>query len=228
MKKLGILLTLLVLALPMRVYAATVTVEDTAFTFAPGSGYTETDLFENFKDVMPGDRLYQMVELKNGSQEYGMVRLYLQAVPHDPEENPLTYNEAFEAADGKDRQDIPGQRDETVATMEDFLKELTLRVYKEDRLLYESTQGIGSEPILLGLLSKGQTQPLQVELEVPAELDNRYANRVGEVDWVFYGERVPDTLIQTGQLRWPVPVFAGLGMGMLAVGAALRRGKKHA
>ena len=37
-------------------------------------------------------------------------------------------------------------------------------------------------------------------------------------------ERLP----QTGQLRWPVPVLAAAGMGLLALGTRLIRRKAHA
>ena len=41
---------------------------------------------------------------------------------------------------------------------------------------------------LLGTFRTGETAELKVELTVPIELGNEYANRVGEVDWVFHVE----------------------------------------
>ena len=63
MKKLIVLLTVCILALStvMPVYAADgkVTYSGNAgkFVFEPGSDYSLTDLFPNFKDVMPGDSI---------------------------------------------------------------------------------------------------------------------------------------------------------------------------
>lgn len=53
------------------------------FTFSPGSVFSTTDLFPDFKNVMPGDRLEETVSLKN--RHTGKLRLHLRADP--PEEN---------------------------------------------------------------------------------------------------------------------------------------------
>ena len=41
---------------------------------------------------------------------------------------------------------------------------------------------------LLGTFRTGDTATLKVELAVPIDLGNEYANRVGEVDWIFHVE----------------------------------------
>ena len=161
------------------------------FDFQPGSEYTATDLFGNFKDVMPGDQLTETIEIKNEAADCDYIKVYMKAVVHDENGNPLTYSESFESADGKDQAGIDGQRDETVATMQDFLSQLTMRIYNGDALIYETSPdeaGALADYVLLGTLTVDARLDLTVELDVPADLDNAYAHRVGEVDWVFLAE----------------------------------------
>ena len=73
---------------------------------AVGSGYTDTDLFDNFKNVMPGDELTEDITIKNNVTGFDYVKLYIRAVPHDAQGNPLTYDEEFENADGKDQANV--------------------------------------------------------------------------------------------------------------------------
>ena len=82
----------------------------------------------------------------------------MRAVVHDDAQNSLTYSEAFENADGKDEADVDGQRDETVATMEDFLSQLTMRIYKGEELIYESSPdeaGALADNVFIGALNPG-------------------------------------------------------------------------
>jgi len=170
------------------------------FVFTPGSGYTATDLFDSFKDVMPGDKVTETITIKNNSREHDYVNIYLRAMPHNEEKNPLTYSEAYEQGDGKDQSGTEqggtdGQRDETAAAMQDFLSQLQMRVYDWETLIYEaSPDQLGGlrENVLLGTYRPGESSRLRVELEVPKEMGNAYANRVGEVDWVFVAEEFDD------------------------------------
>lgn len=161
------------------------------FDFQPGSEYTETDLFGNFKGVMPGDTVTETITFTNSATDCDFVNLYMRAEAHDETDNPLTYSETFENTDGKDQANIPGQRDETVATMTEFLSKLSMKVWNGTELIYDASpdqlDGLKSNK-LLGTFRTGETATLKVELSVPIELDNKYANRVGEVDWIFHVE----------------------------------------
>lgn len=148
------------------------------FVFLPGSRFTKTDLFENFKDVMPGDVLTQQIKVKNNFFGPGTVRIYLRAITHD-ESNPLSPAVA---------------ETEDLVTMKDFLAQLHMEVYNDGELIYSAAPhelGGLADDVLLGNFSRGDSTTLTVKLYVPIELGNEYADRVGEVDWVFLAEELP-------------------------------------
>ena len=128
---------------------------------------------------MPGDELTQTIQVKNGFFGTGSVKIYLRAVAHDEQTNPLSANVA---ASG-----------ETVATMSDFLSKLYMEVWQGDRCIYTGTpdqlDGLKNN-ILLASVPRFGSVTLTVKLQVPKELGNEYANRVGEVDWVFTAEEL--------------------------------------
>lgn len=203
-----------------------------------GSGYTDTDLFNNFKDVMPGDERTETITIKNSVNGFDYVKLYIRAEAHDEEGNPLTYSEPFENEDGHDQADIDGVRDETVVTMADFLSKLTMEVYLVNadgtkQSIFSASPGQTAQltdNVLLGTFAKGKSAKLEAVLTVPAGLGNEYAYRVGEVDWMFTVEGFNNEkpLIPTGQLNWPVAVFGALGVLLIAGGVVvLTKKKKH-
>lgn len=202
------------------------------FSFAPGSGYTASDLFDGFKDVMPGDILTEAITITNKNSASDAVHIYLRSELHD-EDDPLDYSEDHEARDGKDQQELPGQRDETEASVAEFLSQLTMRVYHGDRLVYEgSAEGTGGleRNIYLGSISRNRSLRLRVELEVPVALDNRYANRVGEVDWVFtavvYKDPVQTDVPKTGDNIGAAALALTISAGLLLLAAARKTRKK--
>ena len=138
------------------------------FEFKPGSGYTSTDLFDNFKNVMPGDELEQKVVFTNSDTQHDYVNLYMRAVPHGEENAP--------------------QAQVSAAESNEFLSKLEMWVYNGETEIYHASPDQPAQlasDVLLGSFFKGETATLTVKLKVPIELDNQYANRIGEVDWVF-------------------------------------------
>jgi len=199
--KLHILLLsiLLTLALVIGVSAADSTItykgQKDGFAFSPGSGYTPTDLFDSFKNVMPGDKLTEEITVRNKSDDSDYIKVYISAKVHDEEKNPLTYSETHENADGKDQADIAGKRDETVASMQDFLAQLSMTVNNGREEIYNASPdklGGFSDWVYLGTIRSGETIGLDVTLSVPEDMGNEYANRVGEVDWIFKVEAFND------------------------------------
>ncbi len=134
------------------------------FEVQPGSQYSATDLFDNFKNVMPGDQLTEIIRVKNAATDCDYIKLYMRAVAHD--EN---------------------------AAMQDFLAQLTMRIYNGSKLIYESSPdqtGALANNVLLGILNSGEELTLTVELDVPIEMGNEYADSIGEVYWVFLAEAI--------------------------------------
>lgn len=166
MKKLtSIVLALLMLfASSSALAAASVTFEGGAenFVFLPGSKYSDTDMFENYKGVMPGDVLTQRITVKNTSD--AEVRIYMRAEPVDE-----TYRDFLSQlkldVECKDEQIFSAAASETAQ-------------------LTENT--------LLGTFKTAGSTELIVTLTVPIELGNEYMCTMGVVPWTFLVEEVPE------------------------------------
>ena len=151
--------------------AAAVTYEGGAekFVFIPGSEYSDSDLFENFKDVMPGDTLTQTIRVQNGTNK--QVRIYLRAEPvEDMYEDFLSQlNMVVEC---KDKEIFDAEPSKTAQ-------------------LTNNT--------LLGTFKKAGSTELTVTLTVPAEMGNQYMGAIGVVPWTFMVEEIPeDPSVHTG------------------------------
>lgn len=148
--------------------------QDKGFDFGNGSEYTATDLFDNFKNVMPGDSLTQNISVVNNATDADYIDLYMRIETHDQEGEPVNYAD-----------------EETSVTMMDFLSHLNMTIYQNDRVIYESTADQPAQltdNTYLLRVSKQQSANLRVEVNVPIELGNEYMDRVGAVDWIFTAE----------------------------------------
>lgn len=205
MKKLfSVLLTMaVVLSFSVTAFAGDATVNYTGkqdlFHFQPGSSYTDTDLFSNFKGVMPGDSLNQKITLTNTAADCDYIKIYLKAVPHDETANPLSQNVA---ATG-----------ETTDSMTQFLNQLTLTVKNGETVIFRGSPaeaGTLAEGILLGQLARNQSLELNAQLSVPADMGNDFADRAGEMDWAFAVEAFDNpTPPVTGQQLTVRKLWAG-------------------
>ena len=120
---------------------------EAGFAFAPGSAYTATDLFGAFENMMPGDSRTESIIFRNEARDCDYVNLYLHAVPHDPEGNPLS--------------PALKQAGETEATANAFLAQLILQVRLGGSVLYSGPANAGLEaPVKLtnsdALIQTGQ------------------------------------------------------------------------
>lgn len=133
-----------------------------AFIFLPGSEYAHTDLFENFKNCVPGDVRTQEIAVRNTTN--GMVRIYMKAEPVHPSDR-----------------DFLNQLHMTVHCEDQSIFDAA-----------PSRRAQLTEYVLLGTFKgKGQTS-LDVELTIPKELGNEYMGEIGIVPWTFMVEEIPD------------------------------------
>lgn len=129
--------------------------------FAPGSNYSPTDLFPNFKDVMPGDSLTQAITVKNDASNKVKVKIYMRS---------LGAHEDSEAFLSQLRLRVEKSEDNTMPYMFDSFANETAQL---------------TDWVCLGTLYSGGEVNLNVILDVPVELDNAYQKQIGYLDWEF-------------------------------------------
>lgn len=159
----------------------------------------ESDLFENFKDIMPGDVRKQKILVKNDSNV--LVNIYLKIKPIN--EDSVAFLEQLNLR------------------IEDKKK-----VLFNDRL---TEQGSFSDYRLLTKLEPKAKMSLDLMLEVPKSLSQAFMNQEAEVEWVFKVEEIeiPETsnLPKTGTTTSSLYIVSGL-LFML-VGKALYGERKN-
>lgn len=173
---------MLVLALPAAALAAenpTVdyTGQEKQFVFSNTGAGSATDLFVNFKGVMPGDTLSQTISVKNSSA--GKVRIYLRMEPVKPE-----------------HKDFLDQLQLKVTNSFGSTKLYEAPPSEQDGL---------AENVLLGLFYPGAAITLTADLIVPLTLGNEYMEKTGDVVWVFTVEEVPEPTPEPTPVPTPKP-----------------------
>lgn len=213
MKRIVSILVLLALLAGMSVAAyanGNVTYDGDAkkFIFGPGSKYSPTDLFPDFKNVMPGDTLTQKLTVKNDASDEVKVKIYIRSLG---------------AVEGSE--EFLSQLGLRVAVSQD-----NVMGYMFDAAASETAQ-LG-DWVLLGTLYSGGEVNLDVTLEVPIELGNEFQDAIGYLQWEFKVEAFPKedtdpTPPQTGD-KTPM-VLLGMTACVSLVGIwvlALRRKKE--
>lgn len=137
------------------------------FVFEPGSEHSLTDLFPNFKDVMPGDTITQKINVKNEASHEVKVKIYLRSL--GAHENSAEFLSQLGLK-------VTKSEDNEMAYMFDATANETAQL---------------TDWVCLGTLYSGGEVNLDVMLNVPVELSNEFQNQMGFLDWEFMIEEFP-------------------------------------
>ncbi len=137
------------------------------FVFEPGSDHSLTDLFPNFKGVMPGDTLTQKITVKNDADNKVKVKIYIRSLGAHEDSVEFLSQLGLKVAKSEENE----------------------MAYMFDAAANETAQL--TDWVYLGTLYSGGEVNLDVTLNVPVELPNEFQNKIGYLDWEFMIEEFP-------------------------------------
>lgn len=174
------------------------------FVFVPGSQDSPTDLFENFKNAMPGDSVEQKITVRNDASKKVKVKLYMRAL---------------------------GSQEGSEAFLSQMKLTVT---QEGDTVLFEAPSDRTAQLtdwVCLGLFYSGAEVDLNTRLDVPIEMGNEFQNSIGYLDWQFKVEEYPVSSAdpqspQTGDNGLLLPMI-GLCAGMVGISLIFIFSKKR-
>ena len=195
-------------ALPAHAAQGRVTYSGNAgsFVFEPGSDRSLTDLFPDFKDVMPGDTLTQTITVRNDADNRVKAKLYIRSLGAREDDAGFLSRLGLKVA---------RSADDPMGYMFDAAADETAQL---------------TDWVCLGMLYSGGEVSLDVTLTVPAELPNEFRDQAGALDWEFMVEEFPvepddPTAPSTGDTaagRW-VAVMAGSAAALILLWVRRKR-----
>ena len=134
--------------------------------FYPGSVYSDTDLFDNFKDVMPGDVISRKISLKHSGDSRFYAKIYMRALGGTVNHEFLSKLHLSVSSKSNNLFDAPA----------------------------DTTEGL-TDWTHIATLTKGEWVDLDVILTVPTDLDNHFQFEEGHLEWEFMVEELPKSYI---------------------------------
>ncbi len=157
----------LIMCMQISAFAAgTVTYDGNSkkFVFEADAKHSPTDLFSDFKGVMPGDSITQKIYIKNDVKNDVKIKLYLKST-------------------GATEDSVDFLSKLNLKVMQDGDSNLFSGPANESGML--------SEWVYLGTFYSGAEINLDVTLQVPIDLDDEYQEAIGTLNWQFKVEELP-------------------------------------
>ncbi|MDD4376882.1 MAG: sortase B protein-sorting domain-containing protein [Eubacteriales bacterium] len=146
------------------------------FVFIP----IDTDLFQNFKNVMPGDSLVQKINIENQLSAYYNVNIYLRAEAINKDHERFLKSLSLKVLDGNGSCISEGTADLQAGLLNN---------------------------VLLGSFPSGSSKEISVQLGVPTSMGNEFKNQVGLINWIFTAEEVYNPYIPVDPVDPEEPTF---------------------